>query len=401
MSSPLKPVPGAAAPAWEGSIAPHGGELVSRFASFEEEREWRARAPSLERIRLNARELSDLEMIAVGAFSPLRGFMTRADYERVVGEMRLASGLVWSIPVTLAVKEENAPRFREGHDIGLTTPAGELVGILHLKEKWKPDQRREARLVYRTEEEAHPGVRALYEMGPVYLGGEVTVLGPFPVRDFAAYRLTPAQTRHEFHKRGWKRIVAFQTRNPIHRAHEYIQKCALESVDGLLLHPLVGETKGDDIPAQVRMRCYEVILEHYYPRARVLLAVFGANMRYAGPREAIFHAIARKNFGCTHFIVGRDHAGVGSYYGTYDAQRIFDEIEPQALGIEPMFFEHTYWCRRCEGMASPKTCPHPEADRLSLSGSKVRELLRSGQLPPQEFTRREVAEVLAGAMRAG
>jgi sulfate adenylyltransferase len=399
MSSPHAEPKLEPAPSWAGAIAPHGGTLVSRLASPEEARAWRARLSSLERLTLNAREVADLEMIAVGAFSPLTGFMRRADYERVVEEMRLASGLVWSIPVTLAVKRENAHRFRVGEDIGLYAPGGEPLAILHLAEKWEPDQRREARRVYQTEDEAHPGVLALYQMGPIYLGGEVTVLKLPGHRDFAAYRLTPAQTRQAFAERGWKRIVAFQTRNPIHRAHEYIQKCALESVDGLLLHPLVGETKNDDIPAAVRMRCYEVILEHYYPRARTLLAVFGANMRYAGPREAIFHALARKNYGCTHFIVGRDHAGVGSYYGPYDAQKIFDDFLPEEIGIEPMFFEHTFYCRRCEGMASPKTCPHSEAEQVSLSGSKVRELLRSGTLPPREFTRPEVAEVLIDAMR--
>jgi sulfate adenylyltransferase len=391
-------------------IAPHGGTLVQRLLGEQEAAEWHGRAREMPTVALNARQVSDLEMIATGGLSPLTGFMGRQDYQLCVEERRLASGLPWTIPITLAVDEDRAADLREGTDIALTAPEGEcggaddrsspalVLGILHLAEKFEYDKEREARRVYRTIDSEHPGVAAVYAQGDVLLGGDVSVLRLPTYTNFQQYRLTPAQSRHEFLHRGWKRVCGFQTRNPIHRAHEFIQKCAMEIVDGLFLHPLVGETKGDDIPADVRMRCYEVLLKDYYPADRVLLGVNPAAMRYAGPREAIFHAIVRKNYGCTHFIVGRDHAGVGNYYGTYDAQLIFDEFEPGALGITPLFFDHTFFCKKCDGMASKKTCPHPPTEHVALSGTKVREMLRSGQVPPVEFTRPEVAQVLIEAM---
>jgi sulfate adenylyltransferase len=381
-------------------IPPHGGTLVNRLAAGDDARVAEERAASLPTIRLSDRTVSDLEMIAIGGFSPLTGFMGPADYQSVVRDMHLASGLPWSIPVTLAVSAEEARSLPEGGEVLLTDDAGLPLAALTVTETFGYDQQEEAQRVYRTDEEAHPGVAALYRQGEVLVAGPVNVFRRPPHDDFAPYRLDPAQTRAEFDQRGWRRVVGFQTRNPVHRAHEYIQKAALEIVDGLLLHPLVGETKSDDIPADVRMRCYEVLLERYYPADRVVLAVNPSAMRYAGPREAIFHALIRKNYGCSHFIVGRDHAGVGNYYGTYDAQRIFDEFDAAALGITPLFFDHTFYCRRCEGMASTKTCPHTPAEHVTLSGTKVRELLSSGQKPPPEFSRPEVATVLIEAMQA-
>ncbi len=378
------------------AIAPHGGTLIDRLVRGEEASEMRQRAGGLPALRLSGRQLSDLELIANGAFSPLTGFMARGDYERVVTEMSLSDGLPWSIPVTLAADSSSAPR--EGAEVALYDPRGVLRGTMRAQSVYGYDKRREARDVYRTEDEAHPGVAALYAQGDTLVGGPVAVLPSG--ESIGPYDLPPAETRKAFGARGWRAVVGFQTRNPVHRAHEYIQKCAMEIVDGLLLHPLVGETKADDIPADVRMRCYEALLDNYYPRDRVLLGVLPAAMRYAGPREAIFHALVRKNYGCTHFIVGRDHAGVGSYYGTYDAQDLFDQFAPDALGIAPLKFENSFYCRRCEGMASEKTCPHGPADRVALSGTAVRAALRAGELPPPEFTRPEVARVLIDAMRA-
>jgi sulfate adenylyltransferase len=364
-------------------VAPHGGALVDRRGE---------RPPGverLERISLTARELSDLDMIACGALSPLEGFMSREDYERVLAEMRLASGLPWALPVCLAV--ERPPR---GDQVALADEAGHLYAVLEVEEVYSYDKQEEAERCFRTSDATHPGVARLYAQKPLYLAGRVTVFARVP-QPFPELALDPAETRAIFAQRGWRRVVGFQTRNPIHRAHEYLTKGALETVDGLLVHPLVGETKADDVPAQVRVACYRVLLERYYPADRVLLSAFPAAMRYAGPREAIWHALCRKNYGCSHFIVGRDHAGVGNYYGTYDAQLIFDEFEPHELGIEPMFFEHAFWCRACEQMATAKTCPHDGGARVHLSGTKVRELLAAGELPPREFSRPEVAAVLA------
>ncbi len=382
-------------------ISPHGGKLVNRFASDKYRETLLEVVGRLKRVTLNPRQASDLELIATGAFSPLEGFMGQADYWNVLQHMRLANGLPWSLPVTLAVEEEVAASANIGEQVALQNEQGETLAALDLTEKYTYEKETEAKLAYGTVDSTHPGVAALYRQGPVLLGGAITLLERAKAQDFAAFRLDPADTRRVFHERGWNRVVGFQTRNPVHRAHEYLQKCALETVDGLLLHPLVGETKGDDIPAAVRMRCYQVLLERYYPKDRVLLSVLPAAMRYAGPKEAIFHALVRKNYGCTHFIVGRDHAGVGNYYDTFAAHRIFDEFAPEELGITPIFFDHAFFCRECGGMATTKTCPHQKESRVSLSGTAVREMLQTGQVPPVEFTRAEVAEVLIEAMKEG
>ncbi len=363
-------------------IAPHGGVLVDRSGERPDG------VDGLERLRLTPREVADLDMLASGALSPLTGFMGREDYARVVEEMRLGSGLPWALPVCLAVAE--APHQDR---VALADERGTPLAVLDVEEVFEYDKEREAERCFATGSDAHPGVARLYGQHDLYLAGQVTVFER-QQPSFPELAKDPAETRALFAERGWRRVVGFQTRNPIHRAHEYLTKCALETVDGLLLHPLVGETKADDVPAEVRVSCYRVLIEGFYPADRVVVSAFPAAMRYAGPREAIWHALCRKNYGCSHFIVGRDHAGVGDFYGTYDAQLIFDEFAAHELDVEPMFFEHSFWCKACGQMATPKTCPHSGDDHVFLSGTKVRELLAAGELPPVEFTRPAVAAAL-------
>jgi len=392
MPESVKDVPG---------FPPHGGALEVRAAGSGEAPELASSAAGLPGIGAKSRRvLSDLELLAVGAVSPNRGFMTRADYESVVNDMKLTSGLPWSLPITLSATEEEVSSLEPGRPAAVVHD-GRPVAVVDVEEIFEYDPRHEAELTYGTTDAAHPGVEYLFSQGPYYVGGDVTVLENVFAHEFSEYRMTPLALRTKIAERGWRTVVAFQTRNPIHRAHEYLTKCALEIVDGLVIHPLVGGTKGDDIPAETRMRCYEALMESYYPHDRVILSVFPAAMRYAGPREAIWHSLLRKNYGMTHFIVGRDHAGVGDYYGTYDAQLIFEEFEPGELGIWPLKFEHSFYCKACEGMASGKTCPHDKDQHVHLSGTQVRKMLSEGHEPPREFSRPEVARILIEAVRAG
>ncbi|MFB9768468.1 sulfate adenylyltransferase [Lactiplantibacillus modestisalitolerans] len=376
-------------------IKAHGGQLINQkdFSA-----ETLAAAEQLPSLTLNAWNLSDLELIGIGGFSPLTGFMTSDDYHSVVKTMHLKNGVIWSIPITLPVSKAVAADLVLNHEVALRDEQGTLYGTMLIEDKFVPDKMLEAQNVYGTTEKAHPGVQRLFDNGDVYLGGRIKLLKKPSHGAFNAFYMEPIETRKMFHDLGWQTIVGFQTRNPIHRAHEYIQKLALENVDGLFLNPLVGETKADDLPADVRMKSYQTILKYYYPADRVRLVIYPAAMRYAGPKEAILHAIVRKNYGCTDFIVGRDHAGVGDYYGTYAAQELITSVQAE-LGMHFFKFDNAFYCQKCGAMATAKTCPHGEQDHISLSGTKVRKMLSAGVVPPKEVSRPEVARVLIEGLK--
>ena len=378
--------------------SPHGGKLINRFVDPQETAALTKKAKQLKPLYISEREISDLELIADGVLSPLTGFMGSEEYKSVLSKMRLTNNLPWSLPITLSVEEKEAASLKEGMEIALIEKdPSEPLAILTVDEIYPFNKDEEAKAVYGTNDISHPGVAYLQTLGERYIGGSIQMLKRPHYEKFQAYRKTPNQMRKLFADRGWEKVVAFQTRNPIHRAHEYIQKCALEMADGLLIHPIGGATKGDDVPVDVRIRCYEVLLENYYPKDRVILSIFPAAMRYGGPKEAIFHAICRKNYGVSHIIIGRDHAGVGSFYGPFDAQQIFHQFDD--LGITPIFFDNAFYCKKCLGMVSNKICPHDTTEQIALSGTRVREMLRAGESPPPEFTRPVVAAILVEAMR--
>ncbi len=375
------------------AIEPHGGKLVNRFVSDEEKLSKIDYATKLKKIILDEYLSFDLDCIAKGIFSPLEGFMGEEETYSSLETMHIRKSIPWTIPILLDISHNLADSIEISETISLYSSENGLLGTMEVREKFQLDKRYFAEKVYGTTDEQHPGVKRTYSLGDIFLAGPVEVFDK-KVIEFEEYNLPPQQTRTIFEERGWKRIVAFQTRNPIHRAHEYLTKCALEICDGLLIHPLMGTTKSDDIPGNIRMECYKALIDNYYPKDHVLLSIMPVNMRYAGPKEAIMHAIVRKNYGCTHFIVGRDHAGVGNYYGTYDAQKIFDRFNPEELKITPLFFDHTFYCQACGNMASIKTCPHDTSKHVVLSGTKVREMLKKGEVLPEEFTRKEVSVVL-------
>ncbi|HRH60048.1 MAG TPA: sulfate adenylyltransferase, partial [Chitinophagaceae bacterium] len=372
---------------------PHGGTLVNRIATGDRKTELENKAKGLFQLTVEDRYGADVEMIAIGAFSPLTGFMGKADSEGAIENMQLANGLAWGIPILLPAGAQY-DNISVGSEIALLDKENRVLAIMSVDEKFELDLDNLAQKCFKTTEEAHPGVQAIKRGGNKFIAGPLEMVNR-PLRHEAIddkYFLDPSETRAEFAKRGWNTIVAFQTRNPIHRAHEYLIKCAQEIVDGALIHPIVGETKSDDIPAPTRMKCYEALISGYFNPANTMLSVLPTAMRYAGPREAINHTIIRKNYGCTHMIIGRDHAGVGSYYGTYDAQVIMDEMGPK-IGMNILKFENTFWCVNTASMASSKTAPK-DPEMISLSGTKVREMLRAGVRPPSEFSRPEVADIL-------
>jgi len=380
-----------------GLVKPHGGSklqpLLLDGAALAHERK---RAQSLPRVAVSSREKGDLIMLGIGGFTPLDGFMTHADWKRVCDEMKTASGLFWPIPITLSSGTQIASQIKLNTDIALVDrDAGEILATMNVREKYGIDKAHECKAVFRTTDPEHPGVKMVMEQGETNLAGPVKVLsqGGFPER-YAGLYMTPAQTRAALKAQGWSTVAAFQTRNPMHRSHEYLVKVAIEVCDGVLVHSLLGNLKPGDIPAEVRTRAIAALIDKYFVKNTVVQSGYPLDMRYAGPREALLHALFRQNYGCSHLIVGRDHAGVGSYYGPFDAHHIFDEIPRDALETRPLKIDWTFWCYRCGGMASARTCPHDEKDRLLVSGTKLRKWLSEGDPVPAEFSRPEVLDIL-------
>jgi sulfate adenylyltransferase len=372
----------------------HGGDLVT--SQCKKLDEVKIKKLSENKIAISQRVLSDLELIANGGLSPLKGFMNQSDYMSSLETMKLTNGALFPFPITLPVDN---PKYLKNNDIVGLSYNEKIVGFVEVEEVYKRDKVKEAKTVYLTDDEKHPGVAMLLSESDFVIGGKAYADLDLIPNNFKKYNLPPIEARKTFNERGWKSIVGFQTRNPIHRAHEYLIKCVLEMVDGAFIHPLMGGTKADDIPAEVRLRCYETLIEHYFPKDRVILGNFPATMRYAGPKEALFHAIVRKNYGCTHFIVGRDHAGVGKYYGPFDAQKLFDELPKGSIDITILKFDNAFYCTKCESMATVKTCPHGDEAHISLSGTKLREILAAGKIPDKAITREEVAKILIDSMK--
>ena len=380
-------------------IPPHGGELVNRVLTGDKKKFWLEKAGSLPSIVIDSLILSDIELIAIGAMSPLEGFMCRKDYNHVVEHNRLSSGLPWTLPIVLGVSHDEADNLDVGSHITIKDKKENIVAILHLHEKYTVNKQREAAFVYKTKNEDHPGVDYLMnKRGDVLLGGDIDVLD-LPIHEtFNEYRLRPAETRHAFEQKGWKRIVAFHTNKPIHRADEYIEKCALEICDGLLIHPLETKTNHNDISLKDRMKCYETLTETYFPND-TMLSIFPGKMRYAGPREAVFHAIIRKNYGCTHFIVDKNYGNVDGFYPPYEAQEIFKEFGPHEMEIKALLFENAYYCKKCTKVVTQKTCPHSSDNHILISDEDLNKMFAEGKRPPQEFTRPEVADILIEAAK--
>lgn len=378
-------------------VPPHGGGPLKPLLLIGEAlAEGKKKAGKLPQIRMSSRETGDLIMLGIGAFTPLDGFMNHADWRNVCDSTRLANNVFWPIPVTLSVSEDQASGLTVGQDVALVDDeSGELMGILTVEDKYVIDKQQECRSIFQTTDVDHPGVQKVLNQPGVNIGGKVQVLseGDFPTR-YAGIYMRPAETRALFIEKKWSRIAAFQTRNPMHRSHEFLAKIAIETLDGVLVHQILGKLKSGDIPADVRSKAINVLIEKYFVKDTVIMAGYPMEMRYAGPKEALLHAVFRQNYGCSHLIVGRDHAGVGDYYGPFDAQYIFDQVSETELITRPLKIDWTFYCYKCEGMASMRTCPHGKDDRLLLSGTKLRKMLSEGEKPPKEFSRPEVVKIL-------